>query len=229
MSRSPDAGSLVVPGELRVTRERPAPWYAALAPLFELALTLARVLPTAPDSVAGRSRSNTIKVVFVAAGVVVLLGAREVHFALAPVGLLIMSGAVWLPITDLRKRGIVRKIKGLGRVSEVEVEPVRLEHDGRRLILWRGEERARRVLTNRAFRLERGSHEGRPAVVVRPQDKGGKKTSICALGPPQAAWEHAPPLDEGRLFEPAYVDDRAQWDELVAVLERAQDVAAGTP
>ncbi len=228
MSGAPDAGSLVVEGELRVAHERPAPWRVALAPLFELALTFARVLPTAPDSVAGRSRSNTIKVVFVAAGVVVLLGAREVHFALAPLGLVIMSGAVWLPVTDLRKRGLIRTIKGIGRVSEVDAEPVRLEHDGRRLILWRGEARARRVLTNRTFRLDQSGHAGRAAVVVRPKDKGGKKTSICLLGP-AGSGSGADAIDPDRLFEPVWVDDEAKWEELVAVLARAQDVAAGTP
>lgn len=227
MSGSPDPGSLVVPGELRVARTRPAAWYVLFAPAFELLLTLARVLPTAPDSVAGRSRANTIKVAFVAAGVIALLGAREVHFALAPLGLLIMSGAVWLPVTDLRKRGVVRKIKGLGRVSEVEVEPVRLEHDGRRLILWRGEERARRVLTNRPFRLERGLYEGRGALVARPKGEGGKKASICVVGPARSG-KDSDHVFEG-LFEPVHVDDAAQWDELAALLERAQDVAGATP
>ncbi len=217
-SSSPEA--LVASGAFRVERVRRSGWAPLVSPFF----TLASSLPIAADTVSGRDRAKTLKIALVITGVIILLGAREVHFALAPLGLAIMASAVWLPVTDLRKRGLVRRAREMMQVVETEDEPARLEHDGRRLILWKGEDRARRVLTNRPFDLTLGELEGRAVLAVRAKGKGGKRESICALGP-AGSGEGYDTFSRDRLFEPVYVESSAEWEGLVARTREAHDEA----
>lgn len=208
-------------GRFALISTRKAPW----APLLSPAQILVSLLPVAPDSVSGRDKARTIKVVLVATGLVCLMGAREVHALLALAGLFVMASAAFLPLSELQKRSWLMRLARAVKVRDVRHEPGRLEHDGRRLILWRGEERERRVLTNREFSLKVGLFEGRAVLCARPKGKGAREEAIWVMAPERV--EGLGALDASSASDAIELDTLGGWQRIEAVLREAYE--ASTP
>lgn len=177
------------------------------APVLRAVHSFVKLLPIVQDTQRGRDARRNIKAGLVVTGLVFLLGGGEFPF-LIPVGILLMASAIWLPLWELDRRTALTRLKqrSIG-TREVEVAG-RLVHDGRRLELWRDGEKQRRVLTDRAFRLETYRSEGGQELwCVRPGKGEAKREAIWMQfsGEAQGAL-----VDADRVFELARVDGDAE-------------------
>ena len=204
-----DAASedLLVP----VTLKKEVKKRRASAPLFKGVATLVSMVPTYRETRSGRASARHLKIVLGLIGGVLVLASSE-FLPLIVLGLLIAALAAIVPIGELRKRSILSALKQRSVYTETKERPGSLLHDGRRLILHDGDERVRRVLTNRAFRLEeRRTEEGGRCLVAAPQESRKKRDAIVMLFEGERALPDALPMTSEQMDEPAWVDsERAE-------------------
>ena len=151
---SDTSASITVRGAVRkiVQKRRAAP-----ATLFYSALSEAlSVLPTHEDTEEGEASARAVKLVILVVGLLVVLAGYEHRLAILP-GVAIMLLALLIPISKHTRKTYLARFRRARFVEVVEQVDARLVHDGRRLILEVGEERLRRVLTNKPFALEQAS------------------------------------------------------------------------
>lgn len=177
------------------------------APVLRAVHSFIKTLPVVQDTQRGRSARRNIKTGLIIVGLVFLLGGGEFPL-LIPLGIVLMASAIWLPLWELERRTLLTRLKqrSVG-VREVEV-PGRLVHDGRRLELWREGKKQRRVLTDRAFRLETfEGADGASLWCVRPAKGEAKREAIWMRLSGEAGGSK---VEEERVFELAHVDGDAQ-------------------
>lgn len=175
------------------------------APVLRALHSFLKMLPVVQDTQRGRATRRQIKAGLVITGLVFLLGGGE-FVVLIPVGLTLMASGIWLPLWELDRRTALTRLKARAvGVREVSV-PGRLVHDGRRLELWRQGKKLRRVLTDRAFRLEAFRGEGGAMVWCVRSAKGEAKRD--------AIWVSFEGEGDGEVADPARVHElvRAQGD-----------------
>lgn len=151
---SESSASITVRGAVRevVQQRRSAPatlFYSALAEALS-------ILPTHDDTEEGEASARNAKLVILVVGLLVVLAGYEHRLAILP-GVAIMLLALFIPMSRHTRKTYLAKFRRARFVEVVSQVDARLVHDGRRLILEVGEERVRRVLTNKPFLMERAS------------------------------------------------------------------------
>ena len=209
------ADELVVEAELvsSETSRRP------IAPVYKALASIVATFPSYKDTRSGRKNAKQLKVIFVVIGLITLLAGREV-WPVIVCGVILMSLATFLPIENLQKRTLVNRLRRAQTTSHEVRRPAKLVHDGRRLILYDGEQRERRVLTNRPFFL--GHFVGEDAthwVQVSPKGSNKKKEAIWLRLDGGSAPDDAGKLKEWRVDTPAYTSHTAAH-ELLELLAR---------
>lgn len=209
------ADELVVEAELvssETSRRPTAPFYKALASIIA-------TFPSYKDSRSGRKNAKQLKIIFVVIGLITLLAGREV-WPVIVCGVILMSLATFLPVENLQKRTLVNRLRRAQTMEHEVRRPARLVHDGRRLILYDGDQRDRRVLTNRAFFLGhfRGEDDAH-WVQISPKGSGKKREAIWVRLDGSQAPADAQKLKEFRVDSPAYTS-RSAAHELLSLLER---------
>jgi len=212
---SSSADELVVEAELvssETSRRTTAPLYKSLA-------SLVATFPSYKDSRSGRKGAKQLKVVFVVIGLITLLAGREA-WPVVVCGVILMSLAIFLPIENLKKRTLVNRLRRAQTETHEVRRAAKLVHDGRRLILYDGDSRDRRVLTNRPFVLRHfAGADGAHWIQVAPKGSKKKAEAIWLHLEGEAAPEDAQKLKDFRVDLPAYTS-RAAAAELIACLER---------
>lgn len=168
-----DEHTLTVPG----TTPEQTTQVRRLAPVFGALATLASFLPSVPYNASGKKNRVQIRVALVVIGLLLVL-ASDRNIFLIILGFVLMASASVLPLTQLKKRDVINAIKSLKTQTHTTHHPITLKHDGRRLELWRGDKMTRRVLTNRAFYLQKRQRNNQLWVGVWPKDSKKKRDAI---------------------------------------------------
>lgn len=187
----------------------------AIAP--RLAASVIETFPIAPDTASGRVKARRIKIFLISAGLFTLLAGHQYGVVIG-LGVLVMSFAIFLPMGDLQKRSLLRRLKVAQYEQIRTTRPARLLHDGRRLVFFDGEKRDRRVLTNKPFKLElRASKAGGVWVGVIPRDSSKKRDAIWFRADSLTTSSALDVVDMARIDPVIVVEGSA--DELLAQLE----------
>lgn len=209
------------PAAIEVTvHERAEPSAAS-----RLALRAVRWVPAHRDTRSGRRNANQLKVGLVLLAVLFGgVGENGFHMALAAT---FMLGALFLPVTDSRKREWRTRLQGRGarvrRVRRVEARAALVRYDGKRVAVLDEGKVWRRVL------VDRGEH----AMAVRAQDgaawlglmppSGRKAESLWLVARDERLRRELPAgtevLDLDRV-DAAVVIDADTWRELETTLTR---------
>lgn len=218
MTHPPDPHSeLAIAGVARraETRDKPAP----IALFFKMLAEVVSVLPAIGDSASERKKAPLIKGVLIGLGLLIALASYRAPIFIA-LGFAIMALAVPLPVRHAWRRDATRALRRRAVQLVTFDSPLRLVHDGRRLILERDGERVRRVLTDRRFDLQaRRDADGELWLGVIPGDSKKKKDAI---------WVHFPDAAEASLaaLDPARPDTpillTAPEPERVALRQRLE-------
>ena len=193
-----------------------------IAPLTQLVAGLAALLPAVRDTAQGRSVGRALRGALIIVGLSVLLTGRA-HVGWILLGLGVMTLAVPLPLGLLQRRSLVRRIRRAGHALRTLSTHASLVHDGRRLELHEPDAMVRRVLTDRAFRLDhyRDERDGSLWLRVMPRSSKKKRDAIWLHAEDQQASADLPALD------PDLPDAHAAHvREATALLDRLRDAHA---
>jgi hypothetical protein len=223
----------------RLLRARPhRPWWWAGPRLL---LPVARRVPTYRDTRSGRRGARQTRIALAVCGAIIALVGETLATIL--VGILLVLVGLVVPVSTLRQRAWVARLRALGSDMErLELIPVDVVFDGRRVAVLDGGRVWRRVLTRQgdvAVQLRRD--DGRVYLGVLPSSRR-KSESLwfsAELSDPTMAHDRAPSApslpDFAELaeLEPERVDSpvalqHAAWLELHQVLaSELPDAVAG--
>lgn len=162
-----------------------------LAPLYGAIASLLGALPSYKDSARGRKGAKQLRIILVVVGFFVMLAARHV-WPMIILGIVLMASAIVVPMDAVRQRSLVSRWQKKRAFNRATTRPAKLVHDGRRLMLFDGEEQDRRVLTSRPFRLTRfAGSDADTWVELAPKKSKKKREAIWLhlhdLAPPAGA------------------------------------------
>ena len=196
-----------------------------IAPITQLIAGIAALLPAVRDTAQGRSVGRALRAALIIVGLGVLLTGRA-HVGWILLGLAIMTLAVPLPLGLLQRRSLVRRIRLAGHTLRTLSTDASLVHDGRRLELHEPDAMIRRVLTDRAFRLDRfrDERDGSLWLRVSPRSSKKKRDAIWLHVEDQPAPADRPPLDPDQPDEHA-----AHIRHAAALLAQLTAISRTTP
>ncbi len=204
---------LVVAAEL----PREESYEASSAGLWRLVDALVDVVPSHRNTREGRRTAKAMKVAVGAVGLLLAVFAGPESLTWLVVGGCLVLLALLVPVSELKKRSWKGKVKRrTGTQTRTVWDAGEVRYDGRRVELFRGEEKVRQVSVGK------GDHEvvwarldDRPCLGVLPRGKR-KKESIWVIAKEPVAgvdveeWED---LDKKRVDQPGRVSARG-FEEL---------------
>ncbi|MFB6263669.1 MAG: hypothetical protein ABEL76_08620 [Bradymonadaceae bacterium] len=194
-------------------REEYTPWWGpALAP-FQ---SLVGMLPTHKDSRAGRRAARRVRIGLAVVGLILMLFGGTRSPLLAPIGVLLLGIAPFVPVTEMKKRTMANRLARWRRSAvRVRSDPLRLTLDDSRLT----------VESDSADEDTAESHGFEAPVAERDREKGvsrleisersGDAPTLVLLDDESAARDR---LDDGQV-ESIVVADDTDLDRLHSALE----------
>ena len=206
---------LVLPAALQ-HREAYTPWWSGLLGPIQAIVGL---MPAHKNTRSGRQSGRRIKFVLGGVGSVMIIFGQDP--VLMAAGFLILGGAPWLPLPQVKKRALQNRLQSLRAPrSRPATEPAELRWEGRRLVLARDGETMRRVLTGRGEHIVRaGDLDGTRYLMVAPPSEKKSETIWVATDPSADLPEGLAleELDPERVDQPCRVEPEA-WTQLAGEL-----------
>lgn len=217
---------MVAEGYLEEIERYQPSWTILLRPIQ----TFVGLLPSHKNTRKGRRTARQIKIVVIVLAFIAVIAAQSTPVMV--IGIVALAIAPLIPISQVRKRSWINRLKSLrdGRDRTVE-HPARVTFDGRRVSLLRDDQRIRRVLVDRDDHVvSTGEIDDRLYLKVAP-DSGNKDEAVW-VGTTDVSADQLPDdrtledLSADELAKPVYVGGR-EWRELTDRLRSNDHDAAG--
>lgn len=196
--------------------QRYTPWWSGLLGPIQAIVGL---MPAHKNTRSGRQTGRRIKFVLGGVGSVMIIFGQDP--TLMVVGFLILAGAPWLPLPQVKKRAIQNRLQSLREPrTRPNSEPAQLRWEGRRLVLARDGQTMRRVLTRRGEHIVRaGDLDGTRYLMVAPPSEKKSETIWVATDPSADLPEGLAleEIDPERVDQPCRVEPEA-WTQLAGEL-----------
>lgn len=194
------AESIDVPARV-LERVKRKPWWG---PLLAPVETLVALIPSHKNTKKGRQSATQIRITLIVIGIVGLAFGGETLWIM--LGGLIMASGLVVPLSDVRKRTLIAKLKRMRGAAKRDLEvDGQLRFDGKRLVLYVDGEKKRRVLMGDGrHKTHTRRFQGRPCLEVRP-GSGGKRSAILICSDAKQSDAIGDELTRGDVDCPAFV------------------------